>query len=98
MTVDEVRARLAGHWDELRAMGVVSLRIFGSTARGEAGPGSDVDLLVELNPAQQITLLEVARLKGALEDLLGTSVDLAEPHVVQARGCVEILEEAVDAA
>jgi len=98
MTVEEVRAILAEHRDELSAMGVSSLRIFGSVARGEAGPESDVDFLIELDPDRTITLLEIAHIKGELEDMLGTSVDLAEPHVVLARGNTDILSEAVDAA
>ena len=47
MTRAEVLARLQGHTTELRRMDVASLAVFGSVARDEVGPDSDVDLLVE---------------------------------------------------
>ena len=98
MTVDEVRAMLAEHWDELRSMGVVSLKIFGSVARGEAGPESDVDLLVDLDPEQRISLLDYAHIKCELEDMLGCEVDLVERAAVRPRWQGVLEEEAVDAS
>jgi predicted nucleotidyltransferase len=46
LTRERVAALLAAHAGELRALGVLSLDLFGSVARGEARPDSDVDLLV----------------------------------------------------
>jgi len=54
--------------------GVQVLGVFGSVARGEDRPDSDVDLLVQL-PAQ-MSLFTVARVQNELEDLLGAPVDL----------------------
>jgi predicted nucleotidyltransferase len=48
--------------------------VFGSVARGEDSPDSDLDLLVELPPS--MGLLGVGRLQAELEALLGTRVDL----------------------
>jgi len=45
LTQDQVAERLAAHAEELRSLGVRSLDLFGSIARGDAGPESDVDLL-----------------------------------------------------
>ena len=45
---ERVLALLRAKEGELRALGVRRLRLFGSIARGEAGPGSDVDLLAEI--------------------------------------------------
>jgi predicted nucleotidyltransferase len=45
MDRDQVIAKLRGHEAELRAVGVVRLSLFGSTARGDQRPDSDVDLL-----------------------------------------------------
>jgi len=56
------------------ARGVTGLRVFGSVARGEDRPGSDVDLLAELPPG--MSLLGLARLQAELEAILGTRVDL----------------------
>lgn len=98
MTVEEVRTALAGHRAALRAMGVLRLQLFGSVARGDARPDSDVDLLVDLDPARRISLLGYAHLVGELEDMLGRRVDLVESHLVRPEFRDEVLAEAVDAA
>jgi uncharacterized protein len=56
------------------ARGVTGLRVFGSVARGEDRPDSDVDLLAELPPG--MSLFGLARLQAELEAILGTRVDL----------------------
>ncbi len=67
-------AILTQHRDDLRAMGVASLELFGSTTRDEAKPSSDVDLLVEFS--DQPTFLGYMNLQLALEAWLGRRVDL----------------------
>lgn len=54
--------------------GAREVRVFGSVARGEERDGSDIDLLVTLDPGR--TLLDLARLEVRLEDLLGRRVDV----------------------
>ena len=56
------------------AHGVSGLRVFGSVARGQDRPDSDVDLLVDLPP--QMGLLALGRLQADLEAILGAPVDL----------------------
>ena len=58
--------------------GAHNVRIFGSVARGEAGPDSDVDFLVDMGAGR--TLLDLAHLFMDLEALLGCRVDVAEPE------------------
>jgi predicted nucleotidyltransferase len=55
--------------------GARNVRVFGSTARGEVGPESDLDLLVDFEP--QRSLLDQVALIQDLEDLLGRKVDVA---------------------
>ena len=55
--------------------GVISLGVFGSYAAGQAGPGSDLDLLVEFD--RPPTLFQFVRLERQLSQLLGVKVDLA---------------------
>lgn len=55
---------------------ISKLSLFGSQARGDAQPGSDVDLLVEYEPDADWSLLDVARLHRELSDLFGRPVDL----------------------
>jgi len=56
------------------AHGVSGLRVFGSVARGDDRPGSDVDLLADLPPG--MSLFGLARLQAELEAIVGTRVDL----------------------
>jgi predicted nucleotidyltransferase/DNA-binding XRE family transcriptional regulator len=63
----EVVATAAAH-------GLTNVRVFGSVARGEDRPDSDVDLLVDLPPG--IGLLGLGRVRSDLERIVGTQVDL----------------------
>lgn len=52
------------------------LALFGSQLKGTAGPDSDVDLLVEFDPAHMPGLLAVAAMELELSDIVGRKVDL----------------------
>lgn len=52
--------------------------IFGSYARGEETPDSDVDILVSYDRTQPIGLLRIGTMYADLQDLLGRQVDLVE--------------------
>jgi hypothetical protein len=54
--------------------GAYNVRVFGSVARGEAGPNSDVDFLVELEPDR--SLFDLGGLLMDLQALLGREVDV----------------------
>jgi predicted nucleotidyltransferase len=54
--------------------GARNVRVFGSTVRGEAGPQSDIDLLIDIEPGR--TLLYVIAFEQDVEDLLGCSVEV----------------------
>lgn len=58
----------------LRRHGMTSPRVFGSVARGDDRPGSDLDLLVEASP--ELDLLDIVDAADAIESLLGVHVDL----------------------
>ena len=57
-----------------RALGATSLFLFGSTARDEARPDSDVDIFVEYDPNAHFSLIDLAGIKLALEDRIGCEV------------------------
>lgn len=78
MTRDEALAALSSHERELRHAGLSALYLFGSTARDEATPQSDIDLLFEVDQEVQFSLMTQAKLKLRLEHLLGSPVDLVE--------------------
>jgi hypothetical protein len=96
MTREEVLARLQEHETELQGMDVASLAVFGSVARNEAGPGSDVDLLVEF--ARPVGLFRFLAVKEYLEALLGRPVDLATRDALKRQFREAILREAVYAS
>jgi predicted nucleotidyltransferase len=67
---------LREHEAELRAQGVTRLRLFGSMARGDAGPDSDVDLIAEIDRSRSFSLLDLVGLQDFLRDLLDRKVDV----------------------
>lgn len=89
---------LSQHRQYLRGYGVKDIRLFGSVARGEAGVGSDVDLLVEFEPSAHIGMFEFSRLRRMLSQLLGCNVDLATPDALHKGMKDDILREAIRAA
>jgi type I restriction enzyme S subunit len=94
---EEALKILQEHAKELKSdFGVQSLSLFGSVARNEAGPESDVDLLVEFE--QPVGMFHFLDLKEHLEALLGAPVDLVTPSALKRQLRDRILEEAVRAA
>jgi predicted nucleotidyltransferase len=75
------------------AHGARNVRVFGSVARGEAGPDSDVDLLVDLDAGRG--LLDHAALMLDLETLLGRKVDVAVERGLRPAVRERVLAEAV---
>lgn len=73
--------------------GALNVRIFGSFARGEAGPDSDVDFLVDVGPDH--TPWFPGGLLMDLQDLLGRHVDIAEPNSLHWYIRDRVLKEAV---
>jgi hypothetical protein len=73
--------------------GARKVRIFGSVARGEAGPSSDVDVLVEFEKGR--SLLDHAGLLLDLEAILGCKVDVVTEPGLRERLRDRVLREAV---
>jgi hypothetical protein len=73
--------------------GAGNVRVFGSVARGEAGPESDLDILVDLEPGR--SLLDHAALLLDLEAALGCKVDVVTERGLRARVRENVLREAV---
>ncbi len=72
--------------------GARNIRIFGSVARGDSGPDSDVDFLVELD--EKTTLLQHNALIRELGDLLGCKVDVVSERGLRPRVKDRVLREA----
>jgi predicted nucleotidyltransferase len=68
---------LRAHQAELRRRGVRHAALFGSVARGEGKPTSDVDILIELDPRAPVGLFEYVGIAQYLADLIPVRVDIA---------------------
>lgn len=79
---------------DLDGLGVSGLALFGSVARNEAGPESDVDLLVEFN--RPVGLFAYLGVQENLEGLLGRKVDLVMRGALRPQLRDRILAEAID--
>ncbi|MEO6197101.1 MAG: nucleotidyltransferase family protein [Dehalococcoidia bacterium] len=96
MNREEIMATLLAHESETEAFGIKSLRLFGSAARGEAGPQSDADFLVEFDGP--VTYDRYSEFKFYLEDLLGVSVDLVTVKALKPRMKPIVEREAIRVA
>jgi hypothetical protein len=70
-----------------------NVRVFGSQARGEGAPDSDVDILIDLESGR--SLLDIVAIKQDLEDLLGCSVDVVTEASVSPYMRQHVLSEAI---
>ena len=76
-----------------RKHGARRVRVFGSVVRGEAGPESDVDFLVEMEPGR--SLLDMGGLLMDLRQALGRNVDVVTERGLKPRIRERVLKEAV---
>ena len=86
MNREQILSTLRTHEPALRRRGVLHAALFGSLARGEARPDSDIDILIEIAPDAPIDLFEYVGITHYLSDLFPDRVDVAnrsklKPHV-----------------
>jgi predicted nucleotidyltransferase len=96
MSRDDVLRILYAHRDELNALGVRTLSLFGSVARDQASPRSDVDLLVEFD--RPVGYFHLFRVERRLGELLDGKVDLVTIGGLRPELRSRVLAEAVRAA
>ena len=95
--LQDVLAVLRAHERELREHGVLHAAVFGSLARGEAGAGSDIDVLVELDELHPIGVFEYARLKLYIKGLLHETADVVSQRTLKPLLRESILRDVVQA-
>ena len=93
MNRKQVIALTQAHRDNLEALGVKTLELFGSVARDEAGPESDIDFLVEF--AIEPTLFDLFEVQHYLEDLLSSKIDLGTRAALKAHLREPIIKDAI---
>lgn len=96
MTRKAVISRIRRNRAQLEKLGVKSLSIFGSFARGEERLDSDVDILVEFNG--RATFDRYMNTKFYLEELLGRNVDLVTPKAIKPRMKPYIMQDLLHVA
>ena len=82
-SIQNIKTRLHGFWENKP---IRKAYVFGSAAREELTPQSDIDILVELDSTKLIGMIEYIKIMEALEELLGRKVDLVaadglSPHI-----------------
>ena len=92
MTFGELKARREAILAIAGRYGARDVRVFGSVARGEADPQSDVDFLVELEPGR--SLLDLGGLLMDLQEHLHCKVDVMTPAMLKPRVRERALREA----
>jgi len=88
-------AILRAHRTDLARMGVRHAWIFGSTARGDAVPESDVDVLVDVDPQIVDNLFGYGAIQQSLEEWLGGSVDLADSNRLRPGVAAEVARDKI---
>ena len=97
ISLEQVVNILRSNADALRARGIVHAAVFGSIARGDAGPDSDIDILVDLEPGKPSGMFEYVRLQHDVAHLFGHKVDLVERQALKPLVREEALKDAVNA-
>ena len=95
--LDDVLETLRNHERELRLLGVSHAAVFGSVARGEARPDSDVDVLVELDEGRPMGIFEYARIRIYIASLLAGAADVVNRRTLKPLLRDGILRDAVNA-
>ena len=76
MNREEILVRLRENEAALRARGVSHAALFGSRARGDDRPDSDIDIMVEFDPAAHLTVFNYAGIKEYIAGLFDSPVDV----------------------
>jgi predicted nucleotidyltransferase len=95
LTKEQIADRLRSIQSQIEALGVRRLALFGSTVRGEAHAGSDIDLLVQFDPDRK-TLRTFMALTFILEETLQRHVELVTTESLSPSTGPHILREAED--
>jgi predicted nucleotidyltransferase len=85
MTRDEIIKKLKAREADLRAQGVAHAAVFGSIARGEDHPDSDIDILVDLDPTIVVTIVDYAGVKDFIADMFDRPVDVVSRESLKPR-------------
>ena len=95
MNRDVAITELAAHAAALKSRGVIAAYLFGSTARGEARPDSDLDVFLDIAPDAKFSLLDLAGVHRLLNEAAGRKVDVTTRESLHPKLRAQIEREAV---
>jgi predicted nucleotidyltransferase len=95
MSRNEVIERLQRNADAIKGMGATSLYLFGSAARDDAQPDSDLDLFIDYDPARRFSLIDLVGIKQFLEEKMSTEIDITTRDSLHPMLKAEIEQSAV---
>lgn len=90
---EEIVARLRAMEPELRARGITRMQMFGSRARGDARPDSDLDLLIDIDPRTDFSQLDLPGMHIDLSEEFGVETHVTEASEMKRRFAREIASD-----
>jgi predicted nucleotidyltransferase len=97
MNRDDILATLRDRQTDLTRMGVRHAALFGSVARGDDRPDSDVDVMIDVDAAIVRGIFAIGHIQQSMEDWIGRPVDLARRDRLRPGVAREAEQDAVDA-
>jgi predicted nucleotidyltransferase len=80
----EIIRTLKAHEADLRRRGVEHVALFGSLARGEGRLDSDIDIMLDLDPAVRVTVWDYAEIVEYIRSLVGSRADVANRETLRS--------------
>lgn len=96
MTKSDLIDRLKAHERELRSLGVARLSLFGSVARGDASPASDLDVVVDIAPGRRFSIIDHGSLRVRLCEIAERETDVVIRNSLRPSFAARIAPDTVD--
>ena len=96
ITLDTILARLREIESAIKAQGVTRLAVFGSRARGDARPDSDLDVLVESTSRGETPSFDLFKVQHLIEDATGVSTQVSMRDMLKPRMAERITDDLIE--
>ncbi len=96
MTREEIIAAIRKNAEAIKAEGVSKLAIFGSRARGDNGPNSDIDVLIEVKPDASFSILNLIDVEHIIQDATGLQTQATMQRSIPSRFAQRIADDILE--